>query len=222
MKTQILTLTAIGCVLAVFAACSSTAPQLPGKGAMAREPAQESKPDRMLVWSGSLSIQAWNVSNAVASAVKTIEDCGGYAERQSDSGEDAARLRLRIPVKVFKTTAGLLENLGTVTYRNIEAEDVTEKYIDVDARLKSKIALRDRLKQLLEKAADVRDVLAIETELNRVQADIDSMDGRLKAMKGQIDYATLELTIERKHVLGPVGYAVGSVFWLIGKLFVLW
>jgi len=41
-------------------------------------------------------------------------------------------------------------------------------------------------------------VLAIETELNRVQGDIDSMEGRIKSLKGQVEYATVTLALERK------------------------
>lgn len=81
--------------------------------------------------------------------------------------------------------------------------------------------LRDRLTQLLEKAADVKDVLAIETELNRVQADIDSMEGRIKSLKGQVEYATVTLSLERKPILGPLGYLFKGLWWGVEKLFVI-
>jgi Domain of unknown function (DUF4349) len=111
--------------------------------------------------------------------------------------------------------------LGTVTYRRVESEDVTEQYIDVEARLKNKIVLRDRLKQLLDKATAVKDVLAIETELNRVQSDIDSMEGRMRSMKKQVTYATVTLSLERKPILGPLGYVFKGLWWGVEKLFVI-
>ena len=85
----------------------------------------------------------------------------------------------------------------------------------------NKIVLRDRLKQLLDKASAVKDVLAIETELNRVQADIDSMEGRIRALKGQVDYATVSLSLEREPILGPLGYVCKGLWWGIEKLFVI-
>jgi len=177
--------------------------------------------DRMLVWKASLDVKVWNVPAAVANATAVAERHGGYVERKSDSGEASASLTLRIPVKAFKESLAGLEALGTVTHRNVEAEDVTEQYVDVEARLKNKAALRDRLKQLLDKATGVKDVLAIETELNRVQADLDSMAARLKALKGRVDYATVRLGLSRRPVLGPLGYLFRGVWWGIEKLFVL-
>jgi hypothetical protein len=179
------------------------------------------QPDRMLVWKAQLSLQVWSVSNAVSEVTALVERQGGFIEQKSDRGERSASVTLRVPAKTFKTALASLEVLGTVTYRNVEGEDVTEQYIDVEARLKNKIVLRDRLKQLLEKATDVKDVLAIETELNRVQGDIDSMEGRMKALKGQVEYATVALSLERKPILGPLGYLFKGLWWGVEKLFVI-
>ena len=108
-----------------------------------------------------------------------------------------------------------------MTYRRVAGEDVTERYIDIDARLKNKIELRDRLRQLLQKATDVKDVLAIETELNRVQSDIDAMDGKLTLLKNEVAYATIELDLRRERILGPLGYILKGLWWGIEKLFIL-
>ena len=98
---------------------------------------------------------------------------------------------------------------------------MTEKYIDVEARLKNNYALRDRLKQLLEKAINVKDILEIEKELNRVQSDIDSMEGTIKLLKGQVDFATLDLSLKKNRILGPLGYVFMGLWWGVKKLFVL-
>ncbi len=65
------------------------------------------------------------------------------------------------------------------------------------------------------------DILAIETELNRVQADIDSMQGRMKSLKGKVDLATIELTLNRAKILGPLGYLFKGLCWGVEKLFVI-
>lgn len=182
---------------------------------------EEVRPDRMLIWKANLNIEVWNISNAVNQASSMAERAGGFIEQKSDRGEESASLTLRIPAKAFKPALSDLETLGTVSYRNVEVEDATEQYIDVDARLKNKIVLRDRLKQLLEKATEVKDILSIETELNRVQADIDSMEGRIKSLKGQVEYATVRLNLNRKTILGPLGYLFKGVWWGLEKLFVV-
>lgn len=177
--------------------------------------------DRMLVWKAYLNLEVWSISNAVSEATALAERAGGYVEGNSDHGASSATVTLRIPGKAFADSVKSLEALGEVTSRSVSGEDVTEQYIDVDARLKNKVVLRDRLQQLLDKATDVKDILAIETELNRVQSDIDSMEGRIRALKGQVDYATVVLSLDRKPILGPLGYVFKGLFWGVGKLFVI-
>ncbi len=177
--------------------------------------------NRMLVWEARLDIEVWNISNAVSAATALVEQQGGYVEGKSDGGETSASLTLRIPAKTFRSAVTNLETLGGLTYRSVSSDDVTEQYIDIEARLANKLVLRDRLKQLLEKATEVKDLLAIETELNRVQADIDSMEGRIKALKGQVEFAKVTLYLERKPILGPLGYLFKGLWWGIEKLFVL-
>lgn len=220
--TQILTSIVL---VALLSGCTSTyAKRGSGSSAVPASVAggmTEVRPDRMLIWKAHLSMQVWSVSNAVSEATAMAQRQGGFVEQKSDQGDESARVTLRVPSKTFRAAVANLETLGTVTYRNFEGEDVTEQYIDVDARLKNKIVLRDRLKQLLEKATGVKDVLAIETELNRVQGEIDSMEGRIESMKGQVDYATITLSLERKAILGPLGYLFKGLWWGVEKLFVI-
>lgn len=194
-------------------------------GAMAEAPASPAAgkatrlPDRMLVWNAYLDVEVWSVSNATQEAAALADRNDGFMEKLSDGGERYANLTLRIPAKNFTGTLASLSTLGTVTRRTVDGEDVTEAYIDMEARLKNAKALRGRLQQLLDKAADVKDILAIEAELNRIQGDIDSMEGRLKALKGQVDYASIDISFERKPIPGPLGYLMKGAWWCVGKLF---
>jgi hypothetical protein len=186
--------------------------------------------ERMLIWAGSLTLEVDNPDAAVLQAKELVKNAGGYVEETKDSSFGTITLRLRIPSAVFQETFVGLEKLGKIKLRTLSGRDVTEEYIDVEARLKNKTALRDRLKQLLEDASDIKDILEIEAELNRVQTDIDSMEGRIKALKEKTDLATMELALMRtppspqpkpKRIYGPLGYFFKGVFWGIEKLFVI-
>ncbi len=157
----------------------------------------------------------------MAKAVAFTEAFGGYVETKSDSGETLARATFRVPVATFKETITKLEDSGEVLSRSVKGEDVTEDYVDVQARLANKIVLRDRIKSLLSKATGVKEILEIETELNRIQSDIDSMEARIRSMKGKIDYATVHLTLRRKPIPGPLGYLLNGILWGLEKLFVI-
>jgi hypothetical protein len=188
---------------------------------MANDAGADSDTLRKMVWTGRLRIEVASVAEAATRAADLAAQSGGYVETQTVEKERRANLRLRVPAAGFKDAIASLEALGRVKERSVHAQDVTEQYVDLEARLKNRTALRDRLKQLLDKAADVKDVVAIETELNRVQADLDSMEGRMKALKGQVDLAAIDLTLERRPIYGPLGYFFKGLWWGIEKLFVI-
>lgn len=177
--------------------------------------------NRMLIWQAWLSMEVVSVSSAVSRITDIANQSGGYVQSRSDSGEKRADITLRIPVDALKSTMGFLESIGEVTGRGVSSEDVTAQYVDTDARLQTMIALRDRLRALLDKARDVKDVLAIEKELGRVQADIDSMQARLKSLKGKVDLASINVSIKKQRILGPLGYLLKGAWWTVEKLFVI-
>ena len=177
--------------------------------------------DRMLIWRASLTLDVENVSRAAARVEEIAKQSDGYVENKSDSKMESADLTVRIPVKSLNSSLRSFESLGTVRSRYVSSKDVTENYVDIDARLKTKLALRDRLRLLLEKATDVKDILAIEKELTRLQGDIDSMQARLKTLKKKADFATVDLSLQQRKILGPVGYVLKGAWWLVEKLFVI-
>jgi hypothetical protein len=190
-----------------------------GAGAPMQPSRMAESQSRMLIWRASLSVEVGNVSNAIAKATAIAKASGGYAENTSATGEENGSVRLRVPGDKLNSIVDELADLGKETYRYVSSEDVTEEYIDTDARLKNSIALRDRLRKLLDKAMDVQDIVAIEKELTRVQSDIDSMEARLKVLKNQVDLATIDLSFQRSRILGPLGYVFKGVGWVIAKLF---
>lgn len=177
---------------------------------------------RKLAWSGTLRIDVGNLSEAVGQATSLVKKNGGFIASKSDY-KDSSFMKLSIPSGVFEQTVEALGRIGTVSYQKIQADDVTERYVDMAARLKTKQLLRDRLQALLDTSTTVKDTLAIEVELNRVQSDLDAMDAQMLQLTGRIQFATLDLTIElkRKEILGPLGYLLKGVFWSLEKLFVI-
>ena len=183
--------------------------------------AQAPAEPRMLIWRATLSVEVGNISNAAAQASALVRQSGGYVEREWNSDDTSITLTLRVPMATFSNTVSNLGQLGTVQSRNVSSDDVTAEYVDTDARLKNMIALRDRLRELLLKATEVKDLLAIETELGRIQGDIESMEARLRTLKGQVDLSEITVTFNRKPILGPLGYVFKGLYWAVSKLFVI-
>ena len=176
---------------------------------------------RMIIWNASLSLEVDNLNDAVKESINIANNANGYLEKRSNYRQQNATLKLRIPSDKLTNTLTKIEKIGDVKNRYISSRDVTEQYIDLSARLKNKIVLRDRMKKLLDKANDVKDVIAIEKELNRIQSDIDVMQGRLKFLKNHVDMSELTISFSRKKILGPLGYLLEGIVWGVTKLFVI-
>ena len=182
---------------------------------------EAARPDRMLVWRASMKLEVKDVEDAAGKADSAVRQAGGHVDDSNVNAPERATLRIRVPADRLNATLDTLAALGAEKNRSVSSQDVTESMIDMEARLKNAIALRDRLRTLLDRAKDVKDVLDIERELVRVQSEIDSMDGRLKNLRSQVQYATVSLYLERKTILGPLGYIGNGIMWVMEKLFVI-
>ncbi len=86
---------------------------------------------------------------------------------------------------------------GRVTSNNVNTEDLTAYIVDLDARLEAKLALRERIKNLLEtRDGDLSDVLAAERALADVQGEIDSMTAQRAAARARVDMSALTISYE--------------------------
>ncbi|BDS06050.1 hypothetical protein NT6N_10900 [Oceaniferula spumae] len=211
------------CSISLFTACttSSLAPSAPP---MAKSSAYgEARTSRVLVKTGSMSIEVNSVKESTAKVRGLVKQKKGYVENitSNDSGSSSASLTVRVPKNSLLTTMDELAALGKVTSRNVEVEDVTDEWIDLQAKVKNLRALRDRLRRLLEKAGNVKDVLAVEKELTRVQSELDSLEGRIKAMQQNVSYSKISIRIHHKSIPGPLGVVSKGTWWGVKKLFVI-
>jgi hypothetical protein len=157
--------------------------------AAGEDPAQQVPiAQRMIVYSANLSMAVANIETAVQSTQKLAEQVQGYMITMTGSA-----ITIRVPAKQFFPVLEQLKALGQTVSKNIDAQDVTDEYVDLQLRLKNAEALRDRLVAILEKADNVKDTLEVERELNRVRGDIERMKGRLAQLDKQIAYSTIQV-----------------------------
>lgn len=175
--------------------------------------------ERKLIKNGSLTIESVDVKKAAKDAEAILKKHGGYIENKVE-GKDVT-LAARIPAQKIDLGMDELAALGRVTYRRVNVRDVMDEYIDVDAKIRNLRVLRDRLKKLYSKSNKVEELLKVEKELARVQTQLDSMEGRIKAMKKNIAYSELSISINRKRIPGPLGAVGKGVNWVGRKLWIL-
>jgi len=147
---------------------------------------------RVVVYTAAFRIVVHDVFVAVQDTRRIAQEMGGYVQRiQGDA------VTIRVPAERFQAAVERLEALGQVSHREVEATDVTDEYVDLQARLKNAQAVRERLVALLQKAEDVKSALEVEKELNRVGAEIEQLQAKIEVLKNRVAYSTITVTFER-------------------------
>lgn len=118
----------------------------------------------------------------------------GSDNRSSSSYRVDNNMSIRVPSQQFdKLLEELMEESVFVNYKNISAEDVTEQFVDTEARLKTKKEVEQRYLALLREAKKVQDILDIEDKLRVIREEIEAAEGKLKLMNDQVNYSTINL-----------------------------
>jgi len=110
--------------------------------------------------------------------------------------ESSYNLTIRIPSSNFDSFIHAIEiGNGEILYKEIDARDVTDQFIDLETRLQNKRAYLKRYQELLKKAQNVKEILQVEEKIRRLEEEIESTTGRLKYLSDLVDYSTLRLNI---------------------------
>jgi hypothetical protein len=124
----------------------------------------------------------------------------------ASAGPLRAYVTVRVPSDHYADFVAEAAKLGKVLTESETSDDVTQQHVDMKARLGNLQAEQTRLRQLFARATSVKDMLAVEQELTRVQGDIESMQAQIAYLERQAARATvtLELT-EPKPIVRPAG-----------------
>lgn len=172
---------------------------------------------RQIQRSGTMSIKSRSLK---ASSEKSVALVARHQALITSSSltDDHYNAIIRVPADNLPSLIHSLESVGKVTSCNISKDDITTAYLDLEAALENKRALRDRLRDLLSQATKVDDILKIEKELSRVQTDVDQMEAQMKSMRSRVAQSTLDLSIKRHRIPGPLGVVTKSGGWIFEKL----
>lgn len=158
--------------------------------------------ERKTITSVDISMKVDNASRTVEDIITMTTESGGYVSSSSvyDAYYDTntrkeGYITVRIPSDNYTTFVKDVENLGDVTSESITGTDVTEEYIDLEARLSNLQKQEKRLTEILNMSKTVEEVLSVEKELERVRGEIDSLTGRLQYLDNRIDYATIDIRV---------------------------
>lgn len=155
--------------------------------------ANTTQTDQKLIRTGSINLEVNSLATTRTAAEKWVKQFGGYI---SDSSEDSHTLTItaHIPSARFDDAMSASTQIGKITSKTVNSQDVTEQYYDLDTRLATKRILLERLNTYLKRATSVKDMLDIESRINDVTSDIESMQGQLNRLSKQIDYSQIAIS----------------------------
>lgn len=111
---------------------------------------------------------------------------------------------VRIPVVEYTEFLSGISALGFAESRTENAQDVTEEYVDIEARIKNKKQLEVRVLEMLDqRKGPLKDVLEIERELARIREEVERMEGRIRFLKDRTSLATVTITCREEKEYQP-------------------
>lgn len=163
---------------------------------------------RKLIKRAELNLEVKNCEEVSKKIVDLVNAFSGIiidSEIQKYSNEaKRGRTVLKVLPKDFDVVIAKLKELGKVDLERITGEDVTEEYVDLEARLKNFQIVKERLHRILEeRAREVKDILEVERELARLGEQIERIEGRKKYLDRQVDLATITVNYYEPKAMAP-------------------
>ncbi|MBJ7904259.1 DUF4349 domain-containing protein [Streptomyces sp. NPDC091385] len=152
-----------------------------------------------IIRTASLTVQVKDVPKALDDARTTTEDAGGFVGDETTTrdagGHERTRVVLRVPTAKYDEVMTALQGTGKLLERNAKAEDVTDQVVDVESRIKSQRASVARVRELMDRAEKLSDVVALEGELSTRESDLESLLAQQSSLKDRTSLATITLSL---------------------------
>ncbi|MFG3553212.1 DUF4349 domain-containing protein [Micromonospora sp. NPDC047557] len=174
-----------------------------GSGADAAGAAGAGAPDlrvdqRAIIYTGSMRVQVANVDDAAREVSALVTRAGGFIggdQRRSADADAVAELQLRVPAAKFAGVVEEVAKLGRQESREINTQDVTEETVDLEARIITQRARVDSARRLLARANSITDLVSLENELGRREADLASLEAKKRRLADLTALSTITVSL---------------------------
>ena len=191
-------------IFLIFLSCSST----PGGasvdmaytelGAPSSDQENTETDERKLIKEGGVVFESDNLSATRKTVYDAVEKYKGYVSSDQEyksPGRKSNTLIIRVPAINFDTLLGdATKGVEKFDSKEINVKDVTEEFLDIQVRLKTKKELEQRYIDLLKQAQNVSEILEIEKYSGQLRTEIESIEGRLKYLQDRVSVSTLTMT----------------------------
>ncbi|MEW2635289.1 DUF4349 domain-containing protein [Streptomyces sp. NPDC048389] len=174
-----------------------------GQPAEGRAPAKPAAaPQAHVIRTATLEVEVENATKALAAARTTALAAGGHVENETteriDDTHVTSHVVLRVPQERYDSVLTELAGVGKLLARKADAKDVTDQVVDVESRIATQRASVARVRELMERATKLADVVTLEGQLSSRQADLESLLAQQAALKDRTSMATITLTLSER------------------------
>ncbi|MDP1417099.1 DUF4349 domain-containing protein [Peribacillus simplex] len=164
--------------------------------------------ERKVIHQAQLELKVKNLEMTQIKIENKVAEYGGYVVESNIYREDEelveGTITVRVPEAYFQDFLADSEGEASeVVGRNVTGQDVTEQYVDLKARLKSKRAVEERLLAFMKDAEKTEDLLKISSDLAVVQEEIEQLSGQMKYLENQTSYSTVTITLSQDRIVVP-------------------
>ena len=175
--------------------------------------------ERKIIRNAELSIELDSPTDGQRKISTIAESLGGFVVtsdlKQSESGSQSTSnttvtVTVRVPAMQFASALEKIRGIGgRVKQEKISGQDVTEEYIDLEARIRTKRALEAQFLEIMKQARKVSDALEVQSQLAEVRTEIERLEGRRRFLENQSALSTITITLQTS---APVVTATTSSF----------
>jgi hypothetical protein len=160
--------------------------------------------ERKVIRNADLQLETANPEEAQQKISSIAESKGGYVVESNQSTSDlqikkrdTVTMSLRVPADRFQSALDEIRSTAdTVIMETVKGEDVTEEFIDVEARLKAQKALEQQYLEIMKRASSVEDALYVQGELAEVRGEIEKVEGRKRYLENQSSLSTIKIKLQ--------------------------
>jgi glucan-binding YG repeat protein len=165
-------------------------------------------PNQMVIYQADLQLRVKKFEETLQNIEEQVIKYGGYISESNVSKDGieqvSGQITVRIPQKNFQAFLHDAEGQAAeVLQRNLTGTDVTEEYVDLESRLKSKRVVEERLTSFMQSAQKTEDLLKISADLAAVQEEIETILGRMKYLENQTSLSTVHIALYENKVIVP-------------------
>lgn len=171
-------------------------PMAPEQGVMRKE-----------IKTGTLALVVDDVFSSVEKVLGFVKTQNGFVVSSyisKDTRFPSASVSLRVPAANFDLSMTDLKKFGEVKSVQVQGQDVTEQYVDLEARLKNLRATEGQFSEIMKKAQKIEEILAVQAQLSQVRGEIESLEGRKKYLDQNVDYSVITLSLSTSEDQLPV------------------